>query len=166
MRLKGIEFVETSDSKTVVITIERLRFNESRLPDRTQTITYAQYEVNLAAAMLLMPRNASYLYEITTGGAEIEYAFVVKGSRDEKSLLDVLIRDRRAAEYATCSNARIQNVFGGVQRADFLANDDMARRCRNSASISIDDLRRLVYGEIAETISKMEPLSRAQFLNE
>jgi hypothetical protein len=164
--LKGIDFVDAEDPKAVSLVVERLRFNESKLPDRTQTITYAQYEVNIAAAVLLMPRNASYLYDITTGGAEIEYGFAVKAAQSGRPIADELVRDRLTSTYATCTNARVQNVFGGVQRADFVANSDMVQRCSgNTAQVDLDKMRTQVYQRIAERVAKIAPIARVQELN-
>ena len=62
-RVRGVEWVPSVGPKTTTLVIERLRNDEKTLPERSQTITYAQHEVNLLSAALLMPRNASYLYE-------------------------------------------------------------------------------------------------------
>ncbi len=164
--LKGIDFVDADDPQALTLIVERLRFNESKLPDRTQTVTYARYEVNFAAALLLMPNNSSYLYEMTTGGAEIEYGFAVKATQFGKPVSDELVRDRLTSTYTTCTNARVQNVFGGVQRADFVANADMAQRCSgNGIQTDLDSMRTQIYHRIAERVAKIAPVARVQELN-
>jgi hypothetical protein len=161
--LKGIEFVQDDGPQVVTVTVERLRYNENRMQDRTETITYRQYEVNLAGALLLMPQNASYLYEVTTSSGEIEYGFSVKAAQSGKLIADDLIRDRITYSNNKCSNARIQNVFGGVQRAEFVANDDMVRRCNASyLSRGMDDLRTEVYSRVTAKIGALPPIARVQ----
>ena len=58
-RIRGVEWVPSAGPRTTTLVIERLRNDEKTLPERSQTVTYAQYEVNLLSAALLMPRNAS-----------------------------------------------------------------------------------------------------------
>jgi hypothetical protein len=164
-QLKGIEYVDRDGPGVIHLIVERLRFNESQVPARTETVTYSQIDVNVLAAVLLMPRNASYLYEITTSGAEIEYAFAVKGTQNEKVLSDELIRDRVRSTSVSCTNARIQNVFGGVQRADFVANDDMQRRCNSGSGQSLDALRNDVLKRVAEQVGALGPIALVQHLN-
>jgi hypothetical protein len=161
--LKGVELVDTDGPQIVSVTVERLRYNEQKLPDRTETITYSWTDVNAVAAVLLMPRNASYLYEITTASAEIEFGFAVKATQNGKQIADDLLRDRITVASRSCENARIQNVFGGVQRADFVANDDMVRRCQSSGgTANIESLRNTVYVKIADQVAKLPPIARAQ----
>lgn len=164
-RIRGIEYVDGDGPGVVRVVVERLRYTETQVPARTETVTYSQYEVNLLAAALLMPRNASYIYDITTAGAEIEYAFAVKGSHNGKVLSDELTKDRIRSTSVSCTNARIQNVFGGTQRADFIANDDMSRRCAGGNASSIDGLRNDVLSRLAEQIAKLGPIASVQKLN-
>jgi hypothetical protein len=162
-QLKGIEFVDADGPQVVSVAVERLRYNESRLPEHTQTITYAHHEVNLPRAIVLMPRNASYLYEITTGGVEIEFAFTVKAYQLGHPIADELVRDRLTSAYSTCANVRVQNVSGGVQTAGFIANDDMLKRCAGSGTpTDLDSLRNMVYHQIAEQVAKIAPIARVQ----
>lgn len=97
-RIRGVEWVSSAGPKTVTLVIERLRNDERILPERTETITYSHSEVNFISAALLMPRNASYLYEVVSGGAEIEYGYVISAVADGKAIYDELIRGRVAGE--------------------------------------------------------------------
>ena len=82
-----------------------------------------------------------------------------------RQLADDALRDRITYSNSKCTNARIQNVFGGVQRAEFIANDDMVHRCSGSSSNkSIDDLRAEVYARITRTIAALPPIARVQSL--
>lgn len=164
-RVRGVEWVPSVGPKTTSLVIERLRNDEKTLPERSQTITYAQHEVNLLSAALLMPRNASYLYEVVSGGAEIESGYVVSAVADGKTIYDEVIRGKVGGEYRRCQNARIQNVFGGVSSAGFVANDDMQQRCAGPSSASIDELRKDVFSKVVDGVLKVPPIKVAHELN-
>jgi len=164
-RVRGVEWVSAPGPKTTTLTIERVRHDERTLPERSQTITYAQSEVNLLAAALLMPRNASYLYEVISGGAEIEYGYVVTAAVEGKTFHDEVIRGKLEGEYRRCQNARIQNVFGGVSSAGFVANDDMQQRCSGPSSASIDGLRNDEISKLVEGVLRVQPIKVVHELN-
>jgi len=164
-RVRGVEWVPSVGPKITTLVIERLRNDEKTLPERSQTITYAQHEVNLLSAALLMPRNASYLYEVVSGGAEIEYGYVVSAVADGKTIYDEVIRGKVGGEYRRCQNARIQNVFGGVSSAGFVANDDMQQRCAGPSSASIDELRKEIFSKVVDGVLKVPPIKVAHELN-
>lgn len=164
-RVRGVEWVSSVGPKTTTLVIERLRNDEKTLPERSETITYAQYEVNLVGAALLMPRNASYLYEVISGSAEIEYGYVISAVSGGKTIHDEVIRGKVGGEYRRCQNARIQNVFGGVSTADFVANNDMQQRCAGPGSASIDELRKVVYSKVVDGVLKVPPIKTAHDLN-
>lgn len=128
-----ISFSSPGGGTPVTIKVKKLQWDERRAPDRTQTVMYASYQVNLLAAALLMPRNATYSYDVTTGGIELSYAFEVKATDRRQPPFDRLVRKTASREWHSCSNARIQNVFGGVQPASFVANDHMQQVCSSSA---------------------------------
>ncbi|MFA6498004.1 MAG: hypothetical protein WC256_05695 [Desulfurivibrionaceae bacterium] len=164
-KLQGVEWVSASGPKTTTLIIEQVRNDEKTIPERSQSITYAQHEVNLFSAVLLMPKNASYIYEVISGGAEIEYGYVVSAELDGKTIYDEVIRGRVGGEYQRCQNARIQNVFGGVTSASFEANDDMKDRCNGISSISMQDLRNEVLSKVVEGVSMVPTIKLAQKLN-
>lgn len=164
-KVRGVEWVPSAGPKITTLVIERLRSDEKTLPERSQTITYAQHEVNLLSAALLMPRNASYLYEVVSGGAEIEYGYVVSAVADGKTIYDEVIRGKVGGEYRRCQNKRIQNVFGGVSSADFVANDDMRQRCAGARSASIDELRKEVFSKVLDGVLNVPPIKVAHELN-
>lgn len=164
-QLRGIDWVTETGPKVTILGIERVRNEERIFPERTQTITYADYQVNLISAALLMPQNASYLYEIVSGGAEIEYGYVVDSVLDDKTGYEYVIRGKVGGEYQRCQNARIQNVFGGVNPATFVANDDQRRRCSGSSSTSIDHLRNEVLSKVVEGVREVPIIKAAEHLN-
>ncbi|MGT2495037.1 hypothetical protein ACU4GD_43325 [Cupriavidus basilensis] len=147
-KLPLAEFVDTPQG-AIPVTVRKLRFEERIQAERTETVTIAQYNVSFLAAALLMPRNASYLYDKRTGGIAIEYAYELKVGPGKPDLL----RDTINRTYSACSNSRIVNVFGGVSAADFVANDSMRADCSGSAT-DISQLRKEVEGLLVEALAK------------
>lgn len=163
--IKGVEWVPAPGPNVTTLVVERVRNDEKVIAERTQTITYARAEVNIAFALLLMPNNSSYLYEVITGGAEIEYGYVITASSAGQTIHDEVIRGKVGGEYRRCQNDRVQNVFGGVTSAGFVANDDMQRRCSGSSAVSIEGLRAEVLSKVAEGVLKVLPIKTAHELN-
>lgn len=152
---------EKGNSATINIAIEKLRSEDRQLPSQNQTITYAQSDVDFLKAAILMPRNASYIYEWKTGGVELEYGYVIRLSQNGKILLDELIRGTITEKFVSCDNPRIINVFGGTTRADFIANSDMSSRCAgaNNSNPSIQDLKEKLLTLLADKIVSVEILA-------
>lgn len=164
-KIKGVEWVKAPGSNTISLTVERVRHDEKTMPERTETITYSQSDVNIFAAALLMPRNASYIYDVISGGVSLDYGYVVAATMQDKQIHDEIIRGGTSKEYRRCQNARIQNVFGGVQRADFVANNDMQYRCSGVGSASIQELRNEVMGKIVDGVLNVKPIRAIHDLN-
>lgn len=164
--VRGVEWVAESGQKTITLVIERARNDEKILPDRTETITYSTSQVNIIEAALFMPRGASYLYDLSTGGAEIEYGYVINATLNDKAIHDEVVRGKVGGDYRRCQNARIQNVFGGVSPASFVANPDMQQRCSGSNSVSIDDLRKQVLAKLAQGVLNVAPIKMVHELNQ
>ena len=131
---EDITFVTDITIDTTVLTVGKLQYEERPIPDNKQTITYRQYEVNFVGAILLMPRDASYMYDYVTGGHEISAAYLIKIEKNGRITSDKVFRDHVSKTFSSCENARIVNVFGGVQKAEFVANQDMSNRCNGSSS--------------------------------
>ncbi|TCV86643.1 hypothetical protein [Sulfurirhabdus autotrophica] len=170
-KLKGLSnnfiIVPELDSDTVDVVVEKLRHDERAIPERTQTVTVSDTEVDLLKAALLMPRNASYLYDYTSGGANLEYGYAIKASRKGGVLADELIRDKLSNTYHSCSNMRVQNVFGGVQGAKFYANDDVRAKCSgsNQNNGGVEKLRQDLIDIIARKIADIPLLAKTRDLN-
>ena len=164
-KVHGVEWVSSSGPKVITLEVEQVRNNEKTLPERTQTITYAKHEVNLVGAVLLMPRNASYHYELISGGVEIEYGYVIKAIQENEMIYDEVIRGKVNREYRLCQNARIQNVFGGVSAANFVANNDMQLRCNGPNSVSVENIRNEVLLKVTDGILNIPAIKRVHQLN-
>lgn len=162
--LKNCEHICIADKigpGVIEVRIAKLQYDVRQEPERSQTIMYAQHQINLLSAALLMPRNATYQYEYVTGGAQIAYAYEIKAKQDDKTLLDKLLHDSLRESYSYCQNARIQNVFGAVQPANFVANDDMANRCRgNSSPVKPEDLQKQVIDKLADEIKSIDAIKK------
>ena len=164
-KFKGVEWVQSPGAKVTNLIIERVRNDEKTFPERKESVTYAQYEVNLLSAALLMPRNASYRYEVISGGAEIEYGYVVTAIAEGKTVNEDVVRGKVGGEYRRCENARIQNVFGGETSAGFTANSDMEQRCNGSRAVSMDELRKQVLGKVVDGVANVPSIKLADDLN-
>lgn len=146
----------------ITLTVKRLQWDERRTPERAQTVMYSSGQVDFASAVLFMPRNASYIYEVTSGGIELAYAYEVKAQGKGQSLFNKLIREKTSREWHSCSNARIQNVFGGVQPASFVANAHMQQICSGGGSpVSVEQLRDDALDAVVRAIREVPAVSKA-----
>ena len=163
--ITGVDWAIAPGPGVTTLVIERIRNDEKTSAERTETITYAQHQVNLFSAALLMPRNASYLFEVISGGAEIEYGYAVNATLNSDVTYDDLVRGKVGGSYGRCQNARIQNVFGGVNPAGFIANDDMQMRCNGSQAVQMDDLRKEVLSKITSSVLKVPAIAAVHSMN-
>lgn len=162
---RGLEFVPSEGEASLLLTVERIRHDEREQPERTQTVTYSWTDVNMVAAVLLMPKNASYLFEQVSGGAEIDYGYVVSWTFKPAERGETVVRGKVGGPYSRCQNRRIQNVFGGVSSADFVANDDMARRCSGRQDVSMDSLRSEIIEKILDAVKEIPQIKNVDELN-
>lgn len=158
----AVRLVDRKDAE-LVVSVGKLQFEVNQRPERTSTVSYSYHQVDILKAVLLMPKNASYFYEVTEAGAEISYAFEIKAHRKGTQIADKLLRAREQDSSSHCSNPRVQNVFGGVSPADFVANDHMQTTCRSFSRsvVSTDALRSRIYGKLAESILEIGPIAEA-----
>jgi len=165
--INGVDWVGSKTPGALVLVIERLRNEVNILAERTETITYAQHQVNIVSAALLMPNNASYIYDIVSGGKEIEYGYVVSAHKGGEKIFDKVIRGTVNGKYEKCQNSHIQNVFGGVSPANFIANDDMRQRCSGSRSNprTMESLRKSVYSKVVEGVLEIPSIDRVNRAN-
>jgi hypothetical protein len=163
---QALRLVERKDAE-VVVTVGKLQFEVNQRPERTSTVSYSYHQVDLLKAVMLMPQNASYFYEVTESGAEIAYAFEIKAHSKGAQIADNLLRAREVDSSSYCSNPRVQNVFGGVSPAGFVANDHMQGNCRSfsRSTVSTDTLRSRVYGKLAQSILDIGPIAEAVAAN-
>ncbi len=150
----------TREPAPIQVSVQKLQWDFSTQAESSQTISYAQHQVNLLGAVLLMPDNATYSYDLIKGGASLSYAFEVKGVGGDK-----LVRNSINRSHSRCQNARIVNVFGGVSPAEFVANDHMRTTCSGGGSpVDPDSMRREAMRAVADAvlqIAGMAPLAPA-----
>lgn len=163
-RIKGIKWVKSSDNEVLTVIIEQIRNNEVHLPERKQTIFYHQHQVSFWNAALFMPVNSKYIFDEVSGGIEIEYGYIVSAIKENITVYEEIVRGNIKRTYLRCENARIQNVYGGETIAEFIANDDMQRRCSRPSNVSMEMLRKEVLSKIVDEVSKIPSIQAVQGL--
>jgi len=163
--IKGIVWMESLDPDAIELTVDRVRNDEKIMSERTETVTYSSTDVDFFSAALLMPKNSSYLYDIISGGASLEYGYIVTARRSKTVPVEYVIRGRLDSQYKRCLNASIQNVFGGISRAGFGANENMRIRCAGPSSASIDDLRMQLIDKITRQIQDIPDIKTVHEMN-
>jgi hypothetical protein len=163
-KIRGVEWVKSTTANATTLQIEKIRYTEKIIPEKVETITYAQYQVDLGTA-LFMPNNSSYLYDIVTGGSEIEFAYVVTATHRDKQIFDEIVRGKVGGQTNRCQNLRVQNVFGGVTSIGYIANNDMKARCGGSIATPIEDLRREISTKVLDTVLKVPTIKYAHTEN-
>lgn len=128
-----IPYITIKEAGKVKISIKKALWSEEKIPQTSNTVMYPTYQVDILASALLMPRNSTYMYDVTNGGYKLEYAFEVRATGGSGAPYRKLVRKSDSVMWHSCANARIQNVFGGVSPAGFMANDHMRQLCSNSS---------------------------------
>ena len=164
-RVKGVSWVPEDSESAMQLVVERVRNQEREVAPSSRTITYGYYDVDLVSAALLMPKGASYQFDLRTNSTEIEYGYVVSSWRKGKKLSEEVVRGKIGGESRSCENARIVNVFGGVSSAGFQANDQMRELCGSSTTVSIDSLRNQVFDKLTEQILQISEVSKVHQMN-
>lgn len=154
----SVRVVETQQ-KAAVVTVEELQYQERQIQETNETIAYPQHEVSLGAAVMLMPRNATYMFNRKRGGNEIAYAYSIEVKNSSGNIHREVFRNQEKSTYTTCSNQRIKNVFGGESAAQFVANDDMRAKCSDSTGkVSFEELRKRIIRDLADHIVRIPSL--------
>lgn len=163
--IRGVTWVSTEQPGALELVVERVRDNEKVLPLESRTVTYSYGQVDILKAALLMPRNASYLFDLKTGGAELDYGYVVSAWKNGVKLKESVLRGKLGGSYHKCENPRIVNVFGGISSASFTANSDMESACSGQQEISMDALRTELLGKISGDVVAMPEISEVHSMN-
>lgn len=161
----GVTWVGMQPRDGLEIVVERVRSNEKEFPITTRTVTYSNSQVDIFSAALLMPKNASYQFDMKSGGAEVEYGYVVSAWRGGSKITENVVRGKVGGQFNSCENARIVNVFGGVSSAGFTANNDMRTACSGATAVSIDDLRNQVLAKLSAEVRAIPQISEIDSMN-
>jgi len=124
-----LEVVREPRPDVVRITIAELQYEERSEPERTQTAVVSYLDMNAIVAVFAVSRGASFLYDVTQGGVEIQYAYEMKAAQHGQLLHEKLIREKIGDTYYYCSNPRVQNIYGGLSRAMIWPNADIEAYC-------------------------------------
>ena len=163
--LKGIDWQDVELSAPFKVIVEKIKYDERIRQENTETITYAQHEVDTMNAVMFMPRNASYIFDRVVGGGEVEYGYAIDFYKNGIKISEELVRGKESYNIIRCQNKRIQNVFGGVSSAGFDANDDMRRKCNSSSTGSSNEIREKVISILVNKVSSIPDIERVQKLN-
>jgi hypothetical protein len=145
--------VEKPSKGTYEVSVKQNELVERDRPERTQTIRYGQHQLNMLGALFFMPRNATYAYDLTTGGIDVKYSYDVRIDRAGRTVFDDRVSGTAKADYGFCTDARIQNVFGGIEPAPFIANSDMQQRCTQRQEADRGEAYKAIADVIARSIS-------------
>lgn len=157
-----LKVVDRAENAEVVVKLRQLALALEKMDESTRTVAYQQYQVNMLAAVLLMPDNATYQFEYSQGGYQYEFAFDLKLTRPGAAAQEILIRDSGQQTWSECKNQRIVNVFGGTQPASFNANAEMQSMCGNARPrITLAAMRSLVVRKLATEIASIGLKKRA-----
>jgi len=144
-----LEVVREPRPDVLRITIAELQYEERSEPERTQTAVVSYLDMNAIVAVFAVPRGASFLYDVTPGGVEIQYAYEMKAAQHGHLLHEKLIREKIGDTYYYCSNPRVQNVYGGLSRAMIWPNADIEAYCaRGGGRRNVTEYR----GKISERL--------------
>lgn len=147
----------------ITVNLIKDRHDENVKPVDTQTVTVSKANINVLKATLLMPSYASYMYDLKVGGVELDYGYSLEVFKGEELLHDEFVRGHIVRIYQSCENARVVNVFGGVQPASFFANSDMEDKCTNyPKGISIDTVREAALQDTVKRLVSLEPFKSRQ----
>lgn len=163
--VRGVTWIPSEQPGALELIVERVRDSERVLPMESRTVTYSHGQVDIMSAALLMPKNASYQFDLKTSGAELEYGYVVSAWKNGVKLKEDVVRGKLGGSYRKCENARVVNVFGGVSSANWMANDDMRSACNDQAEVSIDSLRSQLLTKISAEVLGMPEISEVHSLN-
>lgn len=160
-RSQAIVIVPSEQKYELNITLKRLQWEKISKPEKTQSVTYAQHEVYLLQA-LSMPKNASFLYDVSSGGVTFNYAFEVKmNDHTGKEVYSSVVREQISKDWRSCSNSRIKEVTGVIQPANFIANDKMQSVCSGALPPSNENwMRESALHAVVSSIYKAKPIEQ------
>lgn len=157
-----ITLIDAEEKDAVIVQVRKLQTEERTNSPATQTVVLGPGDIDFFSYALLMPRNASYAFELVEGSASIEYAYEIQHLGGGKVIEDKLLRDKVSDSYKSCSNARVINVFGGVQAAGFYANERMKNLCSGGRAVAASDLRPQVIRRVATTIESLTAIKKVR----
>jgi len=150
------EWITVEDEAKRKLTIARLRITErpGNPLVRTQTVSDLDF-----ATRLLIPKNASVLYDTTTTNYEISWSMNVSDSAGKGSKV---ISGKKSEQKIECSNIRYKNVFGGEGEVGLIPTS-IQGVCNRKSGINFDAIRseavKEIAGEIVQLLRKDQKVS-------
>lgn len=154
-----IEVVSTESKAKLSLHISQVILREREIPEKVETIRYSTLEIDAVTSTLYMPKNSTYMFDLKTGGYELRYAYSFEILEGGRVVSSDRISGEKSESYKDCANQRVQNVFGGVSQANFVANEHMRRICAGSSSrVDIDKALSELSQDIYMVILDQEPI--------
>lgn len=153
---------ENSKLASLTVVIRELQLDERNTPPGTQTVVVDHSAVDIMTAVLLLPRNASVLFDVTKGESSLEYAYELILMVNGKPAGEKLLRDRTKENWHQCSNLRYQNVFGGVGALGVWPNQQVQSFCQSGQEpVSPAKLKSRAHQTIVNSILAFDPVAAA-----
>ncbi len=149
----AVEITTVNPAYTVQVT--QLAFDERQKSTPPQTVTIGYYQADAIYAALFMPKNSSFLYEVTETSVSVDWGYEVRviGKAGERSKI---LRDSYEAKSVACSNPRVMNVFGGVSSPNGWPNQWAANQCNQEKRLRTPkDIKEDAFDKVADTIIEL-----------
>jgi hypothetical protein len=154
---------DDGDGKTHLhLLIKEIALEEHQKPERTVQQYVPWSSMNVFTAVLAYPKNSTAIYDLTTGGYVIVYAYQIVMLNDGVALSDKIFRDKLERDYQYASNLRYRNVFGGIGVPSVYPNGQVEAIFRNSTlAVDAEELRKKVFDRLIEEIIKLDRIKEA-----
>lgn len=139
------EWITVDDDAKRKLNIARLRFNERESGPVIRTLTVQSLDLG---TLLVIPRNASVLYDSVSTSYDISWSMSVSDSAGKGSKV---ISGKNGAQRIECSNVRYRNVFGGEGALSFMPSD-IQGYCNSTRSVDFEAMRKDAVRRIAQEI--------------
>lgn len=153
---------QNNPQANITIIVSELAYEEQSMPEQTVQKYVPWSNMTLSAVLLCYPKNATAIYDVTTGGVVIRYVYKVDILIDNQRVDSSTIRDSIRNSFSRAGNLRYQNVFGGVGVPSCYPNEDVSREFQDSSSpISIENLRKEVFDSLTGKIKEFSQIKKA-----
>ena len=157
-----ISAYQDNSKANYTVIVRELAYEEQNTPEQTSQKYVSSADMNVANALLCYPRNATAIYDVTTGGLVLRYAYQIDLFANDQKIESVILRDSVQHTYKRASNLRYQNVFGGVGVPDCYPNATVEQEFKTSSSpTSIESIRKVVFDEVLRKITELEHINKA-----
>ena len=152
-------FVRAFDAPTseahVEVSEEQYHFME--IPPMTMRQTLARTDVagsNFFSAALLMPEYSTLQWDITSGGTEVSYGYVVTVTKGDKEPIQFIVSDRFSKEWAKCSPPQIINAYGGSSSLNFVPTQYTNSCNRHAQRMNYKEVRKEIIKDLVKNITR------------